>query len=352
MRNGFDAEHDERESQDIALVLMGHSLASIRIAALSLITYHSTLKNRFSLYALEHLPQYLPYFHTEINPRYRNEFIVIMKRICTRLEREFSAQNKSREIGPPSSAPDSMAQRDVTYEQPVLDKHLSFSKWYIEFLLQELQPTASYQRHITALKLLEFFLVEGSNTSNARLFSSSRIIDLSFIEGNAQFFNSRFIRLTLDLIMDPFDDVRHAASALSHLVLWTLCRMNNSPWTQEAKESVDNGLINPNTLWQENYHAGILDVLCRAQSITYRTGRADHADGMGRLYYLLYESCQNFDEFISSQSIAPTTIWSSSGRSIVNNIMSELKRDILITSRNLRKAIGNTRIHGNLVALR
>ena len=36
----------------------------------------------------------------------------------------------------------------------VLELHLSFLECYVEYLKQELQPTASYQRHIIALRIL------------------------------------------------------------------------------------------------------------------------------------------------------------------------------------------------------
>ena len=36
-----------------------------------------------------------------------------------------------------------------------LVNHISSLKWYYAFLLEELRPTASYQRHITTLKILQ-----------------------------------------------------------------------------------------------------------------------------------------------------------------------------------------------------
>lgn len=337
---------------------MGHSSASIRITALSLIAHHPTPTEPFSSLVLECLEQFVPYFHLEVNPRVRNEFIGIMKRICIRLERGFSfisKNNTSNKSQPtPNVASEASATEDLGLKDFPSKKHLRFSKFYIRFLIHELQPTASYQRHITALKILEFMIVEGLTRSDpSRLFHPSKIIDVGFIRGEKQeqFFNSLSVQLILDLVMDPFDDVRLISSKLLQLVLWNQYPQTASSWTKETDQFIDPSIDYLRTLSRRSYHIFISHALCRAESIMYRTGRAHHADGVGKLYYLLHDSCQNFSD-ITIKNVKMPMAWSTTGWSIIDHILSELRENINITRQDIRSAVGSTPLHGALISLR
>lgn len=351
-------DHDIKyELQEIALALIGHASASIRITALSLIAHHPAPTEPFSPHVLECLQQFIPFFHTEVNPRVRNEFIVTMKKICARLERGFlftSENNKSSQYPPTLNlASEASDRKGSDYKDISSQKHVSFSKMYIGFLTQELQPTASYQRHITALKILEFMLVEGLiRNDRSKLFHPSKIVDGDFaIARGRQFFSSCFVRLIAALVMDPFDDVRLIASKLLQFALWNQYPWNTSSWTRETEQFIDPGIDYLRTLSRRTYHTYILEVVCQAESIMYRTGRADHADSVGKLYYLLHESCQNFTES-TINTFGMSIAWSSTGWSIIDHLVSELKRSIITTRQDIRLAVGSAPLHGALIALR
>lgn len=335
---------------------MGHSSDSIRITALSFIAHDATNTEPFSLKVLHILQQIIPYFHAEANPRVRNEFIVIMKSICTRLERGFSIVSKSLASHQAQPTFNSITKATTRMNMPDGDSlsktHIVFSKWYINLLLGGLQPTASYQYHITTLKILEFlFHEEMVRIDSNRLFHPFKIVNHFSIQGDRNFFGSSFVRLILDLVMDPFDDVRMTAGKLLQLVLSNQYPWSASSWSRKAEQSIKSSIQFQTTTSRPTNHAYILYVLNRAEPLMYRTGRADHADGIGRLYYLLYNSCQNFSDS-TPDVVKKSVLWSSSGWSIIDHLLSELGRNISIAQRDLRVAVRGAPFHGNLIALR
>lgn len=264
-----------------------------------------------------------------------------MLKYCDKLARGFSVLRKIHE----STSAQTLVRNDkfmITY--PLLKKLRSFSNWYIGFLVEELQPTASYQRHITALKILETMIpvaIDGSGPG--RLFDPAIIVDDESNSNKQQFFGSRFVRLLLDLVMDPFDDVRLVASSILKTIFW-----NMYPWDTDFRVGFASPSMNPSiyslhVLPRRTYNSCILYTMRQAEGMMHLTGRADHADGVGRLYSLLYDSCRNLE--------IPMT-WSASGWSIIDHILSALENDIKIALKDIRLAIKTAPLHGRLIALR
>lgn len=272
-----------------------------------------------------------------------------MLKYCEKLERGFSVLRKMQEsTSIQTSMHDSEDKRiavdEFTATYRLLEKLRSFAYWYIGFLVGELQPTASYQRHITALKVLETMVqVEINGDGPMRLFDPATIVDDDFNSSNKQFFGSRCVRLLLDLVMDPFDDVRLVASSILRTVLW-----NMYPWNMDFRFGfttpfMDPSLYHLNILPRRTYNTYVLHALRQAEDMMYLTGRADHADGVGRLYTLLHGSCKNLEN--------PVT-WSDSGWSIIDYILSALENDIKIARKGIRLAVKTAPLHGKLIALR
>lgn len=191
--------------------------------------------------------------------------------------------------------------------------HVAFVNWYIGFLKDELVPTSSYQRHITSLKAMEFVLNSGVLQG-----------DLPKTEqGDSAFplLDTTWLRVVLDLVMDPFDDVRETAASL----VATLSLIN--------KDSVSDTPIRglPQSFVSE------LDEFCwRANALASRTSRADHSDGVARLYKL---SCQ----------------WATTAEDrllISSKVVDDLESRLSSAEKDLAAAVLDTPVHGGFAALR
>lgn len=331
----------------IALGLLAHPSPSIRITAFSIF---SSSTSPLSVQNLDVSQEFIPYFHAEVNPKVRNEFISMMERYCDRMGRKYSVLCKSQfpDLSMPiintahSGHNEQNDEDESSIARALLRSQVFFSKWYTTFLIEELQPTASYQRHITAVKILNtMFQAEIHKDTSPKLFNLASIVDDS-ISNREQFFGSRCIRLLQDLIMDPFDDVRLAVSSILRNILW-----NIPPWnldyTASANPNTQPIISHLNVLPHRNCHTYILYVLRQAEATLSLTGRADHADGVGRLYSLLHDSCRNPKE---------SAAWSENSWSILEHILLELEKDLEIARSDLRLAVKVAPLHGKLVALR
>lgn len=336
--------------QHIASGLLTHPSATVRTAAASLLISTSSPTSLSSIQCLTMLQQFIPYYHAEVNPKVRNEFVVSMEKFCDKLARAFAALHKYHFTDQPIkiSLHDAYGRLEVGDDRNVAHcittAHSSFSKWYIKFLTSELQPSASYQRHISALKILDILLQIGMNaTGPRRLFDPVTIINDKFSSSQPQFYGSQLLRLLLDLLMDSFDDVRLIASSV---LVAVLCRMH--PWNtkfipHQTAPFMDTNSIALRKMSLETYNNFISDALRRAQGIMYLTGRADHADGVGRLYCMLHHSSKNIIE---------ASEWSQNGWSIIEHLLSGLENDVSIAKSDIRLAVKTAPLHGKLLALR
>ena len=83
--------------------------------------------------------------------------------------------------------------------------------------------------------------------------------------------------------------------------------------------------------------------LSRVEEMTYRTGRADYADAVGRTYELMY------DHYLIAEDL---TLRRKGIVFILEHLISALEHDIKIAQENLRLATSTAPLHGRLIALR
>lgn len=144
--------------------------------------------------------------------------------------------------------------------QKSLDMHKDFLGWLLELLKSELIPTASYQRHYSALRaalvIIKVELEEGKGWD-----SSGE--DFPFFS----YFDTKWSRALFDLIMDPFEDVRATSSEILKLVF--------------ADERFSKA-VGP-----KGIPVSITEFLSRAEVLAKKTSRADHSDGVARAYEIL-----------------------------------------------------------------
>ena len=347
--------------ESLAINLLEHSSSGVRIGALSLLVSSSASARPFSRRVLRRLQQCIPFFHVEVNAKPRNEFIALMKKLCIRLRgatlsllrRGQESENLTREHA--YTATPFVAEFDcegplglgnaveevLHKESHSLEEHLAFRNWYMVFLFQELRPTATYQSHITALKVLEFLTEQTIALHNTLL--RSHVHYLSSL--NEYLPRGLFLRPLTELLLNPFDDVRQSANKVFDLHLSTnsipIMRLGTEGKTdlidKKAECQTDNEDDHPNA------NRAILRDLNKAESRAGITGRADHADGFGRLYNLL---------FTTSGAVAKPAEWHESRYLILDHLISILEKEIDSARNDLLFAVSNMPLHGHLIALR
>jgi hypothetical protein len=251
--------------------LLAHPSVSVRSSAFSLLVSSQATTKPFSEDAFDLLKQNLAAFHADYDAKVRNEvlghtknLIKRAKNIITVAQRSLAAHQAAAGDGvnPPVKkkfGPEVVI-KDASEAKEVLGRHEAFLKWYTGFLKNELLPTASYQRHITAIKAALLLL---------RVAKHAGATDDAIDGDIAQLMSSDFtwVRLLLDLLLDPFDDVRDGATTLLSLL---------SPST-----------VAPNATNSSNLLKVLSQFCARAGKLADRTGRADHGDGAARSQGLL-----------------------------------------------------------------
>lgn len=350
--------------ENLGVSLLEHPSSNVRIAALSLLVPSPASARPFCRQVLRRLRQCVPYFHVEVNAKPRNEIIALMKKLCMRVRSatmsmlrrgkdleastitqiSITAPSVARSDGKESVSSEDVIEQALDEQSHILDEHIAFRKWYMVFLLQELRPTASYQSHITALKILAFLIEQTFTLRN----TSSKSHNDFFRALNEHLPTGLFLRPLTELLLDPFDDVRQSANIVLELYLST----NSIPLTDipgegmdDKADSVDPGAKNQADREEDSRKANgsILVDLEKAEGKAGITGRADHADGFGRLNNLLYTT---------TYAIAKPARWHQFRHLIVDRVISTLEKEVDIAKDDLLFAVGNRPLHGHLIALR
>lgn len=289
------------------------------------------------------------HLHMEVDPKSRNNFIALAKELFCRVMRAtWSSENNTywcknalshgrttehSSLGVDQSG---LIEHRSKVKKEVHDRHLNFLRLYMQFLANELLPTASYQRHITALHILSSSL-QCASSRYARPSPGILLFDKAIKWPGYHSYIRSILRPLFDLIMDPFDDVRSIAESSLLTILegsWKPCFKIHEG--DAAQEAIPNA-IQPQ---DEKNHLQLPQILLRAHHTLRTTGRADHADGVARLHSLIWQFCNSHDEWRPSQTF------------MLENICSDLEMDVRIALSDLRLAVATRPLHGNLIALR
>ena len=329
--NGLDL-HNLSYTQRVSTELLLHESASMRILALRSFTYSSSSIMPLPFHLLLTLRQILPCFHAETDSAARNEFCSIIKKLFSRIKAVMHRLTKRSSV-----SRDVTTQPNFTCEEDSkrYQDHAIFISWYVELLQKELQPTASYPRHISALKVLQLLNDSGlcsavghNPLTSARPQKSSQLVEL---------YKSPFIYLLLELVMNPFDDVRTMAASLLHEHYATV--MEKQTTSDIAELSVCSRGYSGSS-WD---YSALELMLQRSEALSRRTGRADYADGVGRLYHLRYLFCDKNEKLDDEPC---------ERHLLLEGLISGLEMDIQVAHDNLQTAIASAPLHGHLIALR
>ncbi|KAI9837726.1 MAG: hypothetical protein M1819_006660 [Sarea resinae] len=348
---------DSNRSSDAVIVsdtivgrLLPNSSPVVRIASLSLLITSPSILNPFSVEALSLLRYHLEGFYADTDAKFRTDVLSLSKRLIERvkgamsyLSRELSRMQRPEKLQRGKEP----CQRSVEETQARLRQHTDFLTWYISFLLAKLRPTAPYQLHITSLKALNLMIKAGVGDP-----MGPERISRSLHKGLA---SPLLTRNLLDLLMDPFDDVRSAAAVALKGTASTMVFMEGVELKQNPSQAI-NSKPSDVALPPGNISVGLESLtnylfLSRAEALAHRTGRADHSDGVARSWELVFESCKTGG--ISASSISSHGgDGSNSLLLVVEQIILRLENNLAIASEDLAAAVASNPVHAQFVSLR
>ncbi|KAI1460734.1 putative death-receptor fusion protein-domain-containing protein [Annulohypoxylon moriforme] len=316
---------------DVLEGVLCHDSFEARSSAVSILIASSSTTKPYTAEALELLKKHLPSFHEDSDPKMRYDVlghsrnmikriqntIESLRREVERISKKINKSGASKPIPKvPSEIKENQIQKhpeDMIVElRATLRRHEDFVSWYIGFLKDELAPTTSYQRHITALKAMAFIIQPTApQVNNVDIYSELRNLLV----------DTTWFRSVLDLIMDPFDDVRETAASL----VMSLSLQSRNSGLQKQMSELGRTPID-----------GLRSFCRKADELARRTARADHSDGAARSSELL---CR----------------WSTSTKeqiSIPFEVLSNLEAKLDAAENDLANAVLQAPVHGSFASLR
>lgn len=263
--------------------LLGNISSTIRISALSLLVSSSHITRAFTPGALRYLQRHFHHLVADIDANFRAEFFSLFQRLLERLRAVTHTLDRDlKRFEAHRNAPQSSADPKIKYEEykSLLDAHYAFITWMVRSFVIDLRPTGPYQRRITTLKVLLLMLKVGLDPNAMAQKVSKRA------KGDANWprfwtvLSSWMIRSIMDMLMDPFDDIRHTAAQILKTSLTVTSGLIVAPNNASNAPSLSSVV------------AALPQFLDRAESTMLLTGRADHADGVARTYELLCSPAQ------------------------------------------------------------
>ncbi|XDG00834.1 hypothetical protein ABKA04_000449 [Annulohypoxylon sp. FPYF3050] len=316
---------------DILESVLCHDSFEARSSAVSILIASSSTTKPYTSEALELLRKHLPSFHEDSDPKMRYDVLGHSRNMIKRIQNTIESLRREVEriskkinktgAGKPMTGVSSEVKKinlqnnqehTITELRATLRRHEDFISWYVNFLKDELAPTASYQRHITALKAMSYIIQPATpqlNNADNSLELRSLLVDTTWF------------RSILDLVMDPFDDVREAAASLVMSL---------------SLENRDSGLRDQIAILERTPIEELQSFCRRADELARRTARADHSDGAARSSELLCRWSTNTKERIS----------------IPLEILSNLESKLDAAENDLATAVLQAPVHGSFASLR
>ncbi|KAK5698320.1 hypothetical protein LTR17_023762 [Elasticomyces elasticus] len=244
--------------RNIAHLLQRES-STARLTALSLLITSRTSTRPMHPTALKAVKKNLHHLIADTDANFRSEVCGLVQRLIDRIRAIMAVAARQASRAAVSTSGGDTALADVSHS------HADFLSWLISFLQWELRPTASYQRHISALKCILIVARSGLDVTVARASLSKSALAETQWPMKMHVLTPDMCGLLLDRVIDPFDDVRQMASAIL-----TLFPADDDDCLRRTEAA-----------------------LVQAERAMLASGRADLADGVAYLYKLL--DCQRSD---------------------------------------------------------
>ncbi|PYH62216.1 THADA/TRM732 family protein [Aspergillus niger CBS 101883] len=290
-----------------------HRDITIRIATLSLLITAPSTTRPVSSATMNAILSGLPSMHTESDSYSRGEILSMIRKLIIRLKGGLlEDQDGSTEQKAPANKKQQpkLARNDTTTR--------ACMQQYLDFLKADLRPTASYPRHVSALKTLILFLQSGLD---ARLSPSDGIKTKWLC--NVEVFEPTLLRLLVDLLLDPFEEVR----ATSLYIL---------------------NLFPREVLFDNDKQAGvpqIIEGLAKAEQLASNTSRADFADTVARLYHILFRAA-------AIDGASDAARWWENKSMVVDTLLKKLEQKLSLAGGLFNSSMRDAPLHGYVSALR
>ncbi|CAI6334384.1 unnamed protein product [Periconia digitata] len=311
---------------------LSHPEPEVRLAGLYLCVVSSAATRPVTGGVFSALKKNIIHLHADSDANFRRELLSYVQKLFDRLRGSTAtlarqaAKTKtsgSERLPFPKEATEASSSSHASQSQDPLLDSLRFITWYLRVLEWDLRLEASYQRRITAVRALIVVLKSGIDPRVPRhLLSKGAQSQLSWVHG-LSIPNPTLFRSLLDLMLDPFDDIRDASvSALQ------LCLEASPDAERKAALAKLPGFIN------------------RAEAMMLRTGRADQADGVARAYSLYFSSSSQITGNDSGLQSGLTTKFA-----ILTHLNKQLKETLAIATENLSEAVNGRPVHGTFAAI-
>jgi hypothetical protein len=301
-----------------------HREFSIRIAALSLLISAPATTKPLSSAAIRAILRGLPAMHAESDSYSRGEIISLLRKLIVRLKGGIldNQDGSGREELSTDRKQQAKSGRSDSETRACLTA-------YIGFLKTDMRPTASYPRHIMALKTINLFLQSGLDSRVNLTRRANMEEDKVRWKFNIEVFDLSLIRLLVDLLLDPFEEVR--ATSLTILNLAPRDMLLGG-----LLQSADRSSAMPLRL---------IDALTKAEQLASNTSRADHADTVARLYHIVFSAAAETHSGGDSQ-------WWETKRGVVDLLLTKLEDKISNPGGLFTTSMRDAPLHGYVSALR
>jgi hypothetical protein len=293
-----------------------------RLTGLNLAVTTSSNTKPFAATTLAALKKSMPLFFQEQQSAPRGEALGLLTKMVSRLQG--ATYKLSQSIKRQEKAAPETGVEEIQELRFILEQHTSFIKWFVSIIPSELHPESGYQRTIFALKTLQILVKSGIDTS-LRIAAPEIYKILPKWTIRVDLYSFENIRLLCDLIMNPYEDIRTFAA--QHMRTWLTLQV-----------AMFGGIP-----------LRFIDVVERAEIKMQQTGRADHADGVSRMYAIIFYIASTSPPMGPPGYIIP---WSESKLGTVRGLLKALNNSIQHYQRDQVHAISESPIHGILLSLR
>ncbi|KAL3471955.1 putative death-receptor fusion protein-domain-containing protein [Aspergillus californicus] len=310
------------KSEFIGQFLFHHDF-DIKMAALSLLITAPSTTKPVSSSAIRAIIKSLPSLHAESDPGTRGEILSLIRGLIVRLKGGILA-NRENPVERKASA---NRKQPAVYARDEFETEACL-KAYFDFLMADLRPTASYHRHIMALKTIGLLLDSGIDKRfKGAVANKPEHRQLSW-KFNMEIFGPRLMRLLVDLLLDPYDEVRGTALNLLKLFPRSVLFYNAN---RLASDDV-------------NEKPELIAALNKAEHWASSTSRADHADTVARLYHVTFCTA----DLAGSREAK----WWESKMGVVEAVLRKLEEKLSSSEGLFNSSLRDAPLHGYLCALR
>lgn len=302
--------------------LLSRSSNDARLAGLSLLITSHAMTRPLPRASFASLRRYLSSLHADIDANFRGELFGLTQRLFDRLRAATATLARAVHTQSRNAKSTSKSGNEAPLDtaQRTLKRHKDFITWYLTFLKLEFRPTASYQRHISALRCLSITARSGLDEGVPKESLSKSALGETKWPFHVNVMDRDFLHLLQELIVDPFDDVRQASA-----ILLTISDRRPS----EGQASSRNG--------------DLLRTLSRAEKSMLASGRADQADGVAHLHKAIYEQ--------ASKTVDNDPAWWDSRYRVVHHLVDTIEEMMGIAKTNHALAISKYPLHGLFASL-